>query len=105
MLGADANKDNTTTDDFVGTKRVANPPSGFNYWYKTVDARLTKKLGVYGGSQLSVMAELFNLFNWVNYSSIQNTELNAAGQLLPGYGVANGTFAARQGQVGMRLEW
>jgi hypothetical protein len=105
MLGADANRDNTTTDDFVETKRVANPPSGFNYWYKTVDARLTKKLGVYGGSQLSLMAEAFNLFNWVNYSSIQNTQLNAAGQVLPGYGVANGTYAARQGQVGMRLEW
>jgi hypothetical protein len=60
---------------------------------------------VYNGSQLSLMAEVFNLFNWVNYSSIQNTELNAAGQPLPGYGVANGTYAARQGQVGMRLEW
>ncbi|PYP65237.1 MAG: hypothetical protein DMD26_11620 [Gemmatimonadetes bacterium] len=105
MLGADANKDNTTTDDFVDAKRVQSPPSGFNYWYKTVDARLTKKLGVYGGSQLSLMAEVFNLFNWVNYSSIQNTQLNAAGQVLPGYGVANSTFAARQGQVGMRLEW
>ena len=105
MLGADANKDNTTTDDFVDAKRVQSPPSGFNYWYKTVDARLTKKLGVYGGSQLSLMAEVFNLFNWVNYSSIQNTQLNAAGQILPGYGVANSTFAARQGQVGIRLEW
>jgi hypothetical protein len=105
MLGSDANKDNTTTDDFVSTKRVADPPGGFNYWYKTVDARLTKKLGLYGSSQISLMAEVFNVFNWVNYSSIQNTELNAAGQALPGYGVANGTFAARQGQVGMRVEW
>jgi len=71
-----------------------------------VDARLTKKLGVYGRSQLSLMAEVFNVFNWVNYSSFQNVQFNAAGQpLSPVLGTPIGTYAARQGQVGMRLEW
>ena len=105
-LGTDPNRDNTTADDFVGDERVKDPPSGFNYWYKTVDARLTKKLGVYGRSQLSLMAEVFNVFNWVNYSSFQNVQFNAAGQpLSPVLGTPIGTYAARQGQVGMRLEW
>lgn len=104
-LGTDPNRNNTTADDFIGNERTKMPPSGFDYWYKTVDARLTKKLGMYGSTQLSLMAEVFNVFNWVNYSSIQGVEFNAAGQSLAGFGVANGTYAARQGQVGMRWEW
>ena len=104
-VGNDPNRNNLTTDDFIGTERVKDPPHGFNYWYKTVDLRVQKKLSVYGRSQVSLMADFFNLFNWVNYSSIQGVQSNAAGQPLAGFGVANATFAARQAQVGMRWEW
>ena len=104
-VGNDPNRNNTTTDDFIGSERVKDPPSGFNYWYKTVDLRLQKKLSVYGRSELSLIAEAFNLFNWVNYSSIQGVQTNAAGQPLANFGLANATFAARQAQAGLRLEW
>jgi carboxypeptidase family protein len=104
-VGNDPNRNNLTADDFIGTERVKDPPHGFNYWYKTVDLRVQKKLSVYGQSQVSLMADFFNLFNWVNYSSIQGVQSNAAGQPLAGFGVANATFAARQAQVGMRWEW
>jgi hypothetical protein len=104
-VGNDPNRNNTTADDFIGTERVKDPPNGFNYWYKTVDVRLQKKVSMRGSPDVSLMAEVFNLFNWVNYSTIQSVQSNGVGQPLAGFGLANATFAARQAQVGIRVEW
>ena len=54
---------------------------------------------------MSLSAEVFNLFNWNNHLTYGGTQFTATGSPVPSFGVATGAFAARQGQVGMRVDW
>lgn len=104
--GVDANRDGTFADDFLSDERTRTPTSSFANWYKAVDLRLTKSLGVYGNTSLSLMGEVFNVFNWVNYATFQSVQSDAAGRpLTPSLGTPISSFAARQGQLGVRVAW
>lgn len=71
LTGEDTNGDRHSTTDrppFAGR----NTGRGPNFW--TVDLRLTKKIGLWSERRsVDVMFEAFNLFNRVNYASINNT--------------------------------
>jgi hypothetical protein len=109
--GRDINLDNITGDDYVGGTltssgtRTALPANSFANWYRTVDVRLSRPLYSRGGKKVSLSAEVFNLFNWNNNLAYGGTQFTSTGAPLGSFGVATTAYAARQGQVGMRVDW
>ena len=109
--GRDINLDNITGDDYIGGTltssgiRTTRPEYKWENWYRTVDFRLARPLYSREGKKISVSAEVFNLFNWNNNLSYGGTQFTAAGVPVPSFGVPTGAFAARQAQVGMRVDW
>ncbi len=109
--GRDINLDNITTDDFIGGtltstgNRTTRPTNDWANWYRTVDLRLARALFDRDGRKVSFSAEVFNLFNWNNNLSYGGTQFTAAGVPVPSFGIPTGAYAARQGQVGMRVDW
>jgi len=115
--GRDLNLDNITGDDYLGWAddkiggtarpgiRTVRPANAFPNWYRTVDIRLGRPLYTVNGKKVSFTAEVFNLFNWFNKLSYGGTAYTATGASVATYGVATGAYAARQAQVGMRVDW
>jgi len=68
-----------------------------------VDARFSGRLGKVDGVSVTLLAEVFNVFNWKNYGNY-NTQLDSAsfGQPVASSGNA---YVPRSGQVGFRLEF
>ncbi|MBC7893988.1 MAG: hypothetical protein H7066_01160, partial [Cytophagaceae bacterium] len=85
--------------------RTSRPADAWENWYRTVDLRLARALYERGGRKVSASAEVFNVFNWNNNLSYGGTQFTAAGVAVPSFGIPTGAYAARQGQVGMRMEW
>jgi carboxypeptidase family protein len=107
-VGQDLNHDNNFGDDFVGGNgdRIIRPVAAWNNMYRTIDLRLAKAVATGGGGrQISASLELFNVFNWDNYSGFSGRQKDAAGNLLASYGKKNGVFAPRQGQLGLRYDF
>ncbi|MCS7155107.1 MAG: TonB-dependent receptor [Bacteroidetes bacterium] len=102
--GRDLNDNNTTVDDWPDGVRTMMPPAEWAYWYRTVDLRLSWSRP-YRGARLTLSAEVFNLFNWTNYSGFFGTRYDQRGNPLANFGQPNGTFAPRQGQLGLRVEF
>jgi hypothetical protein len=109
--GRDINLDNVTGDDYIGGTptstgiRVTRPSNDWNNWYRTVDVRLAHPLYSKGSTKVSLSAEVFNLFNWNNVLSYGSIRYSATGAEIPSFGVPTGSYSARQGQFGMRLDW
>jgi len=109
--GRDVNLDNITGDDYVGGtlsasgNRTTLPANSFANWYRTVDMRLAHPLYTRGGKTISASAEVFNLFNWRNNFTYGGTQFQANGQPVATFGIPTGVYSARQGQVGMKVEW
>ena len=109
--GRDINLDNITGDDYIGGTatstgiRTTRPENKWDNWYRTVDLRLARALYSSRGRKVSVSGEVFNLFNWNNNLSYGGTQFTAAGVAVPSFGVPTASYAARQAQVGMRLDW
>ncbi|MDB4888560.1 MAG: putative oar protein [Gemmatimonadetes bacterium] len=109
--GRDINLDNITGDDYPGGTlttsgiRTTRPSNTWENWYRTVDMRIAKSLYTRGATKVSVSGEVFNLFNWNNTLSFGGTQFNSAGVPVTSFGQPTGAFAARQAQVGMRLDW
>jgi hypothetical protein len=109
--GRDINLDNITGDDYIGGSlttsgiRTTRPVNSFANWYRTVDFRVARPLFESNGTKVSVSAEVFNVFNWNNILSWGSTALTAAGAPVATFGTPTGAYAARQAQVGMRLDW
>jgi hypothetical protein len=105
--GTDDNADGITGDDYPGgpSGRNSQRPSwkDFSYWYRDVDLRLTKYVGIVGTNKIAVFAEAFNVFNWVNYGSYFTiiNQKNKAGTLI--FGTPSSAYAARQVQLGARV--
>ena len=97
---------------------------------KTVDLRVSKVFSVGGTKKVEILAEAFNLFNWVNYTSFTTTKYSIASSsfdaaanmvtinLTPSISSATGlpTFLARtnasntiygprDGQIGLKFVW
>ncbi len=109
--GRDINLDNITGDDYLGGTpttsgiRTTRPSNDWANWYRTVDLRLARPLYTSGGAKVSLSAEVFNLFNWNNVLSFGGTQYTSAGAPVASFGVPTGSYQARQGQVGMRVEF
>jgi hypothetical protein len=109
--GRDINLNNILGDDFPGGtvnstgNRTTLPANEWKNWYRTVDIRLARPILNWNGKKVSVSAEAFNLFNWKNNLSYGGTQFTAAGAAQSTYGLPLSAFAARMGQVGMRLDW
>jgi hypothetical protein len=109
--GRDINLDNITGDDYVGGtltssgNRTMMPSNAWKNWYRTVDLRLARPIYTRSGKTVSLSGEVFNLFNWNNTLSFGGTQFTAAGVAVPSFGLATGAYAARQGQVGVRVDW
>jgi hypothetical protein len=70
LAGADLNADRHSTTDrppFIGR----NTGRGPNFW--TVDLRVSRKIGLGERANVEVLAEAFNLFNRLNFASVNNT--------------------------------
>jgi hypothetical protein len=110
--GRDINLDVTTGDDYIGGtattsgNRTTMPANSFGNWYRTVDVRLAYPFYTRSGKTVSVSGEVFNLFNWRNNLSYNGTFFNTTtDQPSAAFGRVNGVYSARQGQVGMRVDW
>ena len=70
LVGADINGDRHSTTDrppFAGRNTGLGP----DFW--TVDLRLSKRINVSESANINFMAEAFNLFNRLNFQSVNNT--------------------------------
>jgi hypothetical protein len=67
--------------------------------------RVTKAINIGRRSNVSLIVEAFNVFNTENYSGYFGVQRNATGELRSDFGSPDGTFAARQIQLGTRLEF
>jgi hypothetical protein len=104
-VGQDVNNDNVLTDDFPNGVRTQRPSNAWKNWYRTVDVRLARSLFERGSQRLTLVAEVFNLFNSENISGFAGQQFQANGQPIPTFGQPNSAFAARQAQVGVKVEW
>lgn len=103
--GRQVNDNNVTFDDFPDGKRTQRPSNDWENWYKTVDIRLQRALLTRGTQKLTLMAEVFNLFNSENISAFGGQQFQANGQAVTTFGQSTGAFAARQAQLGFRLDF
>ena len=97
IVGSDVNQNGSVTDDWPDGIRTIRA-HGWEHWYRTVDLRLAKSFEMPRG-RMVVSAEVFNLFSSANHSEYQGT------QQLSGFGDANGDYARRQGQLGLRYQF
>lgn len=102
--GKDLNNNNVTFDDFAGPDRVQRPDNSWENWYKTVDLRLQRPLIQRGSQKITVMAEVFNLFNSENISAYGGQKFQGTTPIAT-FGKSTGAFAARQAQLGLKVEF
>jgi hypothetical protein len=109
--GRDINLDNITGDDYLGGTttatgiRTLTPSNKWDNWYRTVDLRLARPIYSWDGKKISLSAEVFNLFNWSSNISYSGTQFTATGTPVNTFGLPNGAYAARQAQLGLRIDW
>ena len=103
--GRDLNNNNVFFDDFPNGERTQRPAGKWKHWYRTVDLRLQRSLFTRGAQKLTIIAEVFNVFNTDNISTFGSQQFQASGAPIPSFGTATGAFAARQAQLGLRLDW
>lgn len=101
LEGRDVNQNGLFNDDFVNPARAIRPDGGFENWYRTLDLRLARKIGLPQGTA-SLSVEMFNVFNSVNWSGYGGTRADQAGNELLSFRQPTGTYAPRQLQVGVR---
>jgi hypothetical protein len=109
-LGYDFNSDGRTGDRAVGVPKFSQDGPAF----ANVNLRITHRIPLGGGRGIDLMAEMFNLFNRVNYdvNSVINgqyqsgpTLANAAipSVLNPRYGLYTATLPPFEAQIGFRI--
>ncbi|MBC7895322.1 MAG: TonB-dependent receptor [Cytophagaceae bacterium] len=103
--GRQVNDNNVTFDDFPNNQRTLRPSNDWENWYKTVDIRLQRALITRGTQKLTLMAEVFNLFNSENISAFGGQQYQANGAAVTTFGQSTGAFAARQAQLGFRVDF
>jgi hypothetical protein len=109
--GRDINLNNITGDDYIGGtttstgNRTTRPANTWKNWYRMVDVRLARPIGTFNNVKVSLSAEVFNVFNFNNNLSYGGTQFTATGGAVSTFGVPLSAYAARMGQVGMKMEW
>jgi len=111
LVGSDLNQDFHSTTDrppFAGR----NTGRGPNFW--TVDLRVMRAIRLSESTRIELMGEAFNIFNRLNFRSVNNT----VGVLAPPFNVTGrkdlgpsqplaytSAFDPRQIQIGVRLSF
>ena len=109
--GRDINLDNITGDDYIGGtvsatgNRTTRPSNAWKNWYRTVDLRLARPLYTRGGKKVSRLGRSVQPVQLEQQLSYGGTQFNAAGAPFTSFGVPTGALSARQGQVGVRVDW
>ena len=103
-VGRDENRNNVTFDDFPNGERTQRPSNDWENWYKTVDLRMQRALLTRGSQKLTLMAEVFNLFNSENILSYGGQQFQGTTPIAT-FGLSTGAFAARQAQLGLKVEF
>jgi hypothetical protein len=103
--GQDLNKNSFPEDDWIEGRRYQLPDSKWSSWYRVVDLRLSKAVGLGRGVRMAVTAEAFNLFNTENYASYFGVKTSDSGEPRPDFRSPSEIFATRQLQLGTRLEF
>lgn len=80
-----------------------NALKGFSY--QQVDLRVAKAISLPGGVTVSVMGEVFNLFNRANYTSVNSLLNPTSAATTARFGQPTGASIPRQGQLGFRVAW
>jgi len=70
-----------------------------------VDLRLTKEIRLAGTAKISLMAEVFNLFNHLNYTGYFNQLNPTTLATTARFGLPSSASVSRQGQLGFRFAW
>ncbi|MCC7323242.1 MAG: hypothetical protein IT358_05405, partial [Gemmatimonadaceae bacterium] len=83
---------------------VIRPEGSWENWYKTVDLRLQRALIQRGSQKITVMAEVFNLFNSENISAFGGQKFSGTTPITT-FGQSTGAFAARQAQLGFKVDF
>jgi hypothetical protein len=96
-IGSDGNRNGVLNDDWPNGMRTARN-GGSNNWYRDLDLRLEKRIHVSDGV-LTMLGEVFNLFNVGNHSDYQGVQRNL------GYGKAISDYPRRQAQLGVRYSF
>lgn len=104
IIGRDENNNNVTFDDWPNGVRVQRPSNSWENWYKTMDIRLQRALIQRGSQKITAMAEVFNLFNSENISSYGGQQFQGTNPIAT-FGQSTGAFAARQAQLGLKVEF
>jgi hypothetical protein len=111
LTGFDLNQDRHATTDrpaFAGRNTGLGP----NFW--TLDLRLTRLIPIRESSRLELMGEVFNLFNRLNFRSVNNTvgnisppfDLRGRKELRPSDPLGfTSAFDPRRIQLGLRLSF
>ena len=109
-LGFDANGDGRNSDRPAGTPRFSEDGPD----YASFDVRLTYRLPLGGRANVDLLAEVFNVFNRVNYdvNFLQNNEYTSGptptaptAPLVPNanFKTYTATLPSREAQLGVRL--
>ena len=111
LVGADINGDRHSTTDrppFAGRNTGLGP----DFW--TVDLRLSKRINVSESANINFIAEAFNLFNRLNFQSVNNTvgsmrgpfDVKGRKDLSPSQPLGfTSAFDPRRVQLGLRLNF
>jgi hypothetical protein len=70
-----------------------------------VDVRLTKEIRIAGSGKISLMGEVFNLFNHQNYTGYFNQLSPTNAATTARFGQPSAASVPRQGQLGFRVAW
>jgi hypothetical protein len=104
-IGSDANGDgNSSTDRPFVNGQLLGRNSFEGPDFMTVDARLSKIFTLVGRTRVQVLVEAFNLFNRVNYSSV-NTVWGSNEAPAASYGQFTEASDPRQLQLGFKVEF
>ncbi len=93
---------------------------------RTVDLRASKQFGIGGGRKVEALWEVFNLFNWVNYTGASTTAFNVSASPAAAYDpatniatvnltrntgflvpttIGNTLYGMRDMQIGLKVSW
>jgi hypothetical protein len=101
-LGYDANDNGLFNDDWPDGRRTMHPGNRWENMYRTIDLRVAKAFAL-GTTEMTLVAEAFNVFNWTNWSGFSGRMYDADENPLTSFGEPSGALAPRQGQVGLRF--
>jgi hypothetical protein len=99
ITGTDDNRDGDPDNDFLGGRPFNYRPEGWDNWYRNMDLAISKGFEVNKSHRIEVRADVFNAFNFDNWSAFQ------ANFLAPIFAEPITAFSPRRLQLGVRYSF